>query len=59
VGSGIGQSLLFLPSLSIIGQHFKRHRAFATGIGVSVRRLVPPEHQCPLNQTIRVHLSAG
>ncbi|KAJ7800464.1 major facilitator superfamily domain-containing protein [Mycena olivaceomarginata] len=35
VGSGIGQSLLFLPSLSIIGQHFKRHRAFATGIGVS------------------------
>ncbi|KAJ7215102.1 major facilitator superfamily domain-containing protein [Mycena haematopus] len=35
VASGIGQSLLFLPSLSIIGQHFKRHRAFATGVGVS------------------------
>ncbi|KAJ7889586.1 MFS general substrate transporter [Mycena leptocephala] len=35
VASGIGQSLLFLPSLSIIGQHFKRNRAFATGIGVS------------------------
>ncbi|KAJ7468246.1 major facilitator superfamily domain-containing protein [Mycena galericulata] len=35
VASGIGQSLLFLPSLSIIGQHFKRHRALATGIGVS------------------------
>ncbi|KAJ7718362.1 major facilitator superfamily domain-containing protein [Mycena maculata] len=35
VASGIGQSLLFLPSLSIIGQHFKRHRALATGVGVS------------------------
>ncbi|KAJ7604834.1 major facilitator superfamily domain-containing protein [Mycena polygramma] len=35
VASGIGQSLLFLPSLSIIGQHFKRNRAFATGVGVS------------------------
>ncbi|KAF8202013.1 major facilitator superfamily domain-containing protein [Mycena galopus ATCC 62051] len=35
VASGIGQSLLFLPSLSIIPQHFKRHRAFATGVGVS------------------------
>ncbi|KAJ7722850.1 major facilitator superfamily domain-containing protein [Mycena metata] len=35
VASGIGQSLLFLPSLSIIPQHFKRNRAFATGVGVS------------------------
>ncbi|KAJ7118025.1 major facilitator superfamily domain-containing protein [Mycena crocata] len=35
VASGIGQSLLFLPSLSIIGHHFKRNRAFATGVGVS------------------------
>ncbi|KAJ6562335.1 major facilitator superfamily domain-containing protein, partial [Mycena capillaripes] len=35
VASGIGQSLLFLPSLSIIGQHFKQNRAFATGVGVS------------------------
>ncbi|KAJ7120209.1 major facilitator superfamily domain-containing protein [Mycena epipterygia] len=35
VASGIGQSLLFLPSLSIIGQHFKRNRAFATGVGAS------------------------
>ncbi|KAJ7080941.1 major facilitator superfamily domain-containing protein [Mycena belliarum] len=35
VASGLGQSLLFLPSLSIIGQHFKRRRAFATGVGVS------------------------
>ncbi|KAJ7482003.1 major facilitator superfamily domain-containing protein [Mycena latifolia] len=35
VASGIAQSLLFLPSLSIIGQHFKRNRAFATGVGVS------------------------
>ncbi|KAJ7026804.1 major facilitator superfamily domain-containing protein [Mycena alexandri] len=35
VAAGIGQSLLFLPSLSIIPQHFKRNRAFATGIGVS------------------------
>ncbi|KAJ6597781.1 major facilitator superfamily domain-containing protein [Mycena vulgaris] len=35
VAAGIGQSLLFLPSLSVIGQHFKRNRAFATGVGVS------------------------
>ncbi|KAJ6617084.1 major facilitator superfamily domain-containing protein [Mycena sp. CBHHK59/15] len=35
VASGVGQSLLFLPSLSIIGQHFKRNRAFATGVGAS------------------------
>lgn len=33
---GIGQSLLFLPSLTIIGQHFKAKRALATGIAVSV-----------------------
>ncbi|KAK0194178.1 major facilitator superfamily domain-containing protein [Armillaria mellea] len=35
VGIGLGQSLLFLPSLSIIGHHFKRRRAFATGIAVT------------------------
>lgn len=37
VGMGLGQSLLFLPSISIIGQHFKRRRALATGIALSVR----------------------
>ncbi|RDB28171.1 Riboflavin transporter MCH5 [Hypsizygus marmoreus] len=35
LGMGLGQSLLFLPSLSIIGHHFKRRRAMATGIAVS------------------------
>lgn len=35
VGIGLGQSLLFLPSLSIIGHHFKRRRAFATGVAVT------------------------
>ncbi|KAF8148455.1 MFS general substrate transporter [Crassisporium funariophilum] len=35
VGMGIGQSLLFLPSLTIIGHHFKCRRALATGIAVS------------------------
>ncbi|TFK31637.1 major facilitator superfamily domain-containing protein [Crucibulum laeve] len=35
VGMGLGQSLLFLPSVSIIGQHFKNRRALATGIAVS------------------------
>ncbi|KAF8809445.1 MFS general substrate transporter [Phlegmacium glaucopus] len=35
VGIGLGQSLLFLPSLTIIGHHFKRRRALATGIAVS------------------------
>ena len=36
VGIGLGQSLLFLPSLTIIGHHFKCRRALATGIAVSV-----------------------
>ena len=36
VGMGIGQSLLFLPSLTVIGHHFKCRRALATGIAVSV-----------------------
>ncbi|KAF8880778.1 major facilitator superfamily domain-containing protein [Infundibulicybe gibba] len=35
VGMGLGQSLLFLPSITIIGQHFKRRRALATGVAVS------------------------
>ncbi|KDR74832.1 hypothetical protein GALMADRAFT_564664 [Galerina marginata CBS 339.88] len=35
LGMGLGQSLLFLPSLTIIGHHFKRRRALATGISVS------------------------
>lgn len=35
VGMGIGQSLLFLPSLTVIGHHFKCRRALATGIAVS------------------------
>ncbi|EDR10229.1 uncharacterized protein LACBIDRAFT_152320, partial [Laccaria bicolor S238N-H82] len=34
-GMGLGQSLLFLPSLTIIGQHYQRRRALATGIAVS------------------------
>ena len=42
VGMGLGQSLLFLPSITIIGQHFKRRRALATGISVSVRFVRPP-----------------
>lgn len=36
IGMGLGQSLLFLPSLSIIGHYFKRRRALATGVAVSV-----------------------
>lgn len=32
---GIGQGILFLPSLTIVGHHFKRRRALATGIVVS------------------------
>ncbi|KAF5325114.1 hypothetical protein D9619_009565 [Psilocybe cf. subviscida] len=35
VGMGIGQSLLFLPSLTIIGRHFRARRSLATGIAVS------------------------
>lgn len=36
IGTGIGQGLLFLPSLIIIGHHFRRRRALATGIAVCV-----------------------
>lgn len=32
---GIGQGILFLPSLTIVGHHFKRRRALASGIVVS------------------------
>ncbi|KAJ8482785.1 hypothetical protein ONZ45_g14819 [Pleurotus djamor] len=35
VGMGIGQGILFLPSLTIVGHHFKRRRALASGIVVS------------------------
>ncbi|KAF8645564.1 hypothetical protein AX16_007737 [Volvariella volvacea WC 439] len=45
LGMGLGQGLLFLPSLIVIGHHFKRRRAFATGIavsGVSVGGIVWP-----------------
>ncbi|EGO00981.1 hypothetical protein SERLA73DRAFT_105481 [Serpula lacrymans var. lacrymans S7.3] len=35
VGMGIGQGLLYVPSLSIVAHHFKRRRALATGIVVS------------------------
>ncbi|PPR06526.1 hypothetical protein CVT26_000441 [Gymnopilus dilepis] len=35
VGMGLGQSILFLPSLTVIGHHFKRRRALATGIATS------------------------
>ncbi|KAF5343740.1 hypothetical protein D9756_011441 [Leucocoprinus leucothites] len=35
VGMGLGQAMLFLPSLSIVSHHFKRRRAMATGVAVS------------------------
>ncbi|KJA18709.1 hypothetical protein HYPSUDRAFT_1097662, partial [Hypholoma sublateritium FD-334 SS-4] len=35
VGMGLGQSMLLLPSLAIIGQHFQRRRALATGLATS------------------------
>ncbi|GLB40073.1 putative MFS general substrate transporter [Lyophyllum shimeji] len=35
LGTGLGQSMIFLPSITIIGHHFKRRRAMATGIAVS------------------------
>ncbi|KAF9008313.1 major facilitator superfamily domain-containing protein [Cyathus striatus] len=35
VGMGLGLSLLFLPSMSAIGRHFRRRRALAMGIAVS------------------------
>ncbi|KAG5728432.1 Riboflavin transporter MCH5 [Termitomyces sp. T112] len=35
LGMGLGQALLFLPSITIISHHFKRRRAMATGVAVS------------------------
>jgi hypothetical protein len=33
---GLGQAMLFLPSISVVSHHFKRRRAMATGVAVSV-----------------------
>ncbi|KAJ7215155.1 major facilitator superfamily domain-containing protein [Mycena rebaudengoi] len=54
VASGIGQSLIFLPSLSIIGQHFKRRRAFATGVGASGASLGGVIWPIVLNQVSKI-----
>jgi MCP family monocarboxylic acid transporter-like MFS transporter 10 len=35
LGMGLGQSFLFLPSLTIVSHHFRRRRALATGIVVT------------------------
>ena len=35
IGMGVGQGMLFLPALTVIGRHFKRKRALATGIVVT------------------------
>ena len=35
IGMGIGVGMTFLPSLSIISQHFKAYRALAIGIAAS------------------------
>ncbi|KAF9447281.1 MFS general substrate transporter [Macrolepiota fuliginosa MF-IS2] len=35
VGMGLGQAMLFLPSISVVSHHFKSHRAMATGVAVS------------------------
>ncbi|KAL0581669.1 hypothetical protein V5O48_000371 [Marasmius crinis-equi] len=35
VGLGLGQGLLFIPSLAIIPRYFKKRRAFATGVAVT------------------------
>jgi len=42
LGMGLSQALLFLPSLSILGQHFRQRRALAIGIATSVIDSVPP-----------------
>jgi len=34
---GLGQAMLFLPSISVISHHVKTRRVMATGIAVSVR----------------------
>ncbi|KAJ3842778.1 major facilitator superfamily domain-containing protein [Lentinula raphanica] len=35
IGIGLGQALLFIPSITVISQHFKRRRSFAIGVAVT------------------------
>lgn len=35
VGTGLGLGLVFLPSLSVLGEHFYRKRALAMGIATT------------------------
>ena len=52
VGTGLGLGLVFLPSLSVIGEHFYNKRALAMGIattgacvgGTSCSHLLPISH---------------
>jgi len=46
LGMGLGQALLFLPSLSILGQHFRRRRALAIGIATSVNSISAASNIC-------------
>ncbi|KAF9472707.1 MFS general substrate transporter [Pholiota conissans] len=55
VGMGLAQSLLFLPSLAVVGHHFKERRALATGIafsGASVGGVLWPIFLNQLNKRI-------
>lgn len=32
VGMGVGLSLVYLPTMTVVSQHFRKHRALAMGI---------------------------
>jgi len=48
IGMGLGQAMLFLPSISVISHHVKARRVMATGIAVSV---------CPSTALLKSHLT--
>ncbi|XP_006455465.1 hypothetical protein AGABI2DRAFT_75392, partial [Agaricus bisporus var. bisporus H97] len=35
IGMGLGQAMLFLPSITVVSHHFRRRRVVATGVAVS------------------------
>ncbi|KXN81984.1 Riboflavin transporter MCH5 [Leucoagaricus sp. SymC.cos] len=53
IGMGLGQAMLFLPSISIVSHHFMTRRALATGVAVSGASMGGIIWPIILNQAIR------
>ncbi|KAK7449285.1 hypothetical protein VKT23_013428 [Stygiomarasmius scandens] len=54
VGIGLGMSLIFIPSLTIISHHFRKRRAFVTGMAVTGASFGGIVWPIMLNQLIQV-----